>query len=333
MLRFKKTILSFLFIFSISTLTTLLYAQNNDPNARDLVLLTKWFEGAFDNDSQIWFENRRNWAGKEEEKHERIHAVHKRINAKDIGDYVFYIEEFTGEDSTNITRQRIISFKSNAPEETIEMELYFIQDSKKYLGAYQTPEVFKGLKKEDLFGLDGCNVFFKRKGEQYHGSMKDKTCQFGKDDLKRYSVHDMIISENQYWRVDRTFLVKDDSFHKGHPNNIPHKMRKANYYSCNIAFHEKAYYLPSEKDKKFNNILIHNQGGLKWFKNPIDGKTYAIQLREKQYPFYKEGSDFFMMRFKEKGQLASKTIILSEPNPKKIGFQMGWASCICEKTE
>ncbi len=322
----KILLLSFLLVSSNS-----LQAQKSDPNARDLVLLSNWFSGEFDNDSQIWFENRGSWAGKDTEKHERIHAIHTRIDAPEIGEYVFYIEEYTGEDSTNVGRQRVVSFVSKAPEELIEMELYFLKEAKQFLGAYQSPELLKGIGKEDLFGLDGCNVIFTREGEQYHGSMKDKACQFGEGDLKRYSVHDMIISENQYWRVDRTFLVNNDQFHKGHPNDIPHKMRKVSYYSCDIAFHEKAYYMPSDKDKRYNNVRIHNQGGKKWFENPITGKMYAIQLREKQYPFYKEGSDFFMLRFIEKDQIASKAIIFAAPNPEKTGFQMGWASCVCEK--
>jgi len=50
----------------------------------------------------------------------------------------------------------------------------------------------------------------------------------------------MIVSEHQYWRVDQTFLVKDDSFHKGLPNSEPYKMRKVIHYNCNVAFHEKA---------------------------------------------------------------------------------------------
>ena len=31
----------------------------SDPNVRDLLLLVKWFEGEFDNDSQLWYEGRR----------------------------------------------------------------------------------------------------------------------------------------------------------------------------------------------------------------------------------------------------------------------------------
>ncbi|MEM8523896.1 MAG: chromophore lyase CpcT/CpeT [Bacteroidota bacterium] len=326
----KKQFYQFLLL---STILPSFFLQSvdaqNDPNARDLIKLTEWFEGEFDNDSQIWYENRYGWKGDPEERHNRMHTFHKRIDFPELGNHVFYVEEFIDDDPTKIARQRIVSFSSEAPETKIRMAIYFLRDAKKYLGTYAKPEIFKGISKEDLFGLDGCDVFFTRQGEQYHGSMEEKACQFGEGDLRRYSVHDMIISENQYWRVDRTFLTKDDSFHKGHPTAEPHKMRKAKYYSCDVAFHEKAYYIPSEKDKKYKATLIHDQGGMAWFDNPIDGKTYGVQLRQKEYPFYTEGSDFFMLRFIEKGKKASTVIVTGELHTEKISFQIGWASAAC----
>ncbi|MEN0050131.1 MAG: chromophore lyase CpcT/CpeT [Bacteroidota bacterium] len=315
-------------IFSIFIAFQTATAQS-DPNARDLVKLTQWFEGEFDNDSQIWYENRYSWKGNPEERHHRIHTFHKKIDFSELGDHVFYVEEYIDDDPTKIARQRIVSFSSEAPETKIRMSIYFLKGAKKYVGAYAETELFEGISKEDLFGVDGCDVFFTRQGEQYHGSMKSKACQFGEGDLERYSVHDMIISENQYWRVDRTFLTKDDSFHKGHPTAEPHKMRKAKHYSCDVSFHEKAYYIPSDKDKKYKGTLIHDQGGMAWFENPIDEKTYGVQLRQKEYPFYEDGSDFFMLRFIEKGQKASTVIVTGEPHTKKISFQMGWASAAC----
>jgi len=82
-------------------------------------------------------------------------------------------------------------------------------------------------------------------------------------------------------------------------------------------------------DKKYKEIKVYNQGGMLWFDIPITNKTFGLQLREKEYPFYQDGSDFFMMRFIEKGALASSVIITSEPYPKKISFQIGWASAAC----
>lgn len=329
-MNFKNKAILSLFGFCFFLISIINLKAQSDPNARDLIKLTQWFEGEFDNDSQIWFENRYGWKGDPAERHNQMHATHFRINAPTIGEHVFYVEEFIDKDTSNISRQRIVAFSSLQPAVGIKMVIYFIKDAKKFIRAYQHPEILANITQEDLFGLEGCDVIFQRQGEQYHGSMEAKACQFGEGELRRYSVHDMIISEHQYWRVDRTFLVKNNQFHKGHPTEEPHKMRKANYYSCDVSFHEKAYYIPSDKDKKYKNHLIHDQGGMQWFENPIDGNSYGVQLREKEYPFYKDGSDFFMLRFIEKGQKASTVIVTTGPNPKSLSFQIGWASANCK---
>lgn len=78
---------------------------------------------------------------------------------------------------------------------------------------------------------------------------------------------------------------------------------------------------------------MHNQGGMVWLENPIREKRYGIQLREKEYPFYGEGSDFFMVRFIEEGKLASEVIVTTAPHAKSISFQIGWASASCKIIE
>lgn len=321
----KLLLLPFTLLLISNTITAQL-----DPNARDLVLLTKWFEGEFDNDSQIWLENRRDWKGNPDEKHKRQHAIHQRIDAPTIGKFVFYVEEYLDNDLSNISRQRIVSFVSDPSVKGIRMQIFFLKEADKYRANTENGDLFNQITKKDLFDLDGCDVIFRRQGEQYHGSMEPKACQFGEGELRRYSVHDMVISKNQYWRVDRSFLVSNDKLYKGHSNDEPYKMRKVTPYTCNVSFHEKAYYIPSEKDKKYKDINIHNQGGMHWFDNPINGKKYAIQLREKEYPFYVEGSDFFMMRFIEEGKLASEVIVTGQPGAKSLSFQIGWASAHCK---
>ncbi len=303
-----------------------------DPNLRDLGLIAQWFEGEFDNDEQLWVEGRSDWWGKTDEKHGRIHAIHRRIKADSIGQFVFYVEEYLDGDPSKIGRQRIVSFESIGDKPGIVMKIYFLKDAPKYILTSSTHDaMIAKVNKHVLFGLDGCDVLFQRVGQQFHGSMAEKACQFGEGDELRYSVHDMIISEGEYWRVDRTFLVKDDSFWKGHPNSEPHKMRKANLYTCDVSFYEKAYYLPGEKDMSYKGLKVHDQGGTVSLLNPIDNKTYFIQLRNKEYPFYTlEDSNFFFLRFKEEGAQASTALAFAEPNAKKIGFQINWVSATCE---
>ena len=305
--------------------------QSSDPFARDLVKITEFYEGAFDNDSQLWFESRQDFTNRENEKHDRLHAIHTKINCPSIGDHVFYVEEFLNDDPEEIIRQRVISFKSDKEAGGIRMDLFFLKDADYYKMGYNSLARLDSIDREDVFELDGCHLIFKREADQFFGQMGYKDCQFGKEDNLRYSVHDIHLSENKYWRTDQTYLVANDELHSGNPAHEPHKMRKVNYYKCDISFTEKGYYDPSGKDKAYKDVLIHNQGGSASFYDPIKEKTYILQLREKEYPFYKEGSDFFMMRFIEEGAKRSEVIITSEPHINKISFSLGWSSAACYK--
>ncbi len=308
-----------------------LISQKLDPYARDLVQIIEFYTGVFDNDSQIWFENRRGYPGTEEDKHQRLHAIHTRIHIPSIGDNVFYVEEYIDNDPENIIRQRIVNFKSDIEAGGIVMQVYFLKNPKELRHAYLDIAKLEALSLDDMFGLDGCDVIFKREGDQFFGQMGSKTCQFGKEDKKRYSVHNIHLSASKYWRTDQTYLVATDQIYSGHKNSEPHKMRKANFYNCDISFTEKGYYDPSGNDKKYSDLNVHTQGGSVTVHNPIQDKMYTLQLREKEYPYYATGSDFFMMRFIEKDAKRSEVIITAEPGVEKISFSLGWSSAACYK--
>ncbi len=315
----------FLILFTTSS------AQKSDPFARDLVQIVQWFEGEFDNDSQIWFESRSDWRGTETEKHERQHIVHTKINAPQIGEYVFYVKKYMNDNPEAITQQQLVSFKTKQDVAGIVMEQYQLNEANVIqIENIITDDVIQ-LNIDDINILDGCEVIFNRQGDQFHGEIKDKTCQFSSGDELTYTELIAILSESKYWYLDRLKLLSTGEIFQGQTHDIPFKMRKATMYSCDVSYYEKGYYGGSEKDKKYENVIIHNQGGKEWFYNPINQKTYGLQLREKEYPFYSEGADFFMMRFIEKGQNRSEVIVTSEPYVDKLSFSLGWASGVCYK--
>lgn len=168
-------------------------ASYDDPNARDLLILTKWFEGEFDSSEQIWFEKFEAANVAEEDRLERLHVLNKRIDLPEFGDHVFYVEEYSNNDPEEIVRQRFVTFAPDIEAGAIRMRQGFFKDSKKMLGAKNLDDI----KAKDLFFLDTCDVFWKRRAGQFEGKMKEKECVFGKDDKRRYSVHDLTLSENE----------------------------------------------------------------------------------------------------------------------------------------
>lgn len=324
---------STLLVFTLLISSIDLSAQTSNPYARDLVQFVDWFEGEFDNDSQLWYEARGDWTGEEAEKHDRLHAIHKRIELPALGEHVFYVEEFIHDDPAQVIRQRLISFESGREQQGILMKIYFLKDGKQYLLSNQDDDSFQVLTEDNYFEVDGCDVIIKRQGGQFFGQMHDKQCQYGEGTERRYSVHEFFLSESKYWRKDQSYLLATNEFYKGNPSDEPFKMRKVMNYTCNISFHEGGYYGSGENDKSYKDVIIHNQGGIQSFYNPVRDKTYNLQLREKEYPFYTEGSDFFMLRFIEDGKNRSEVIVTAEPYVKKISFSLGWSSASCHLEE
>lgn len=161
--------------------------------------------------------------------------------------------------------------------------------------------------------------------------MDFKQCAFGSDEKRRYSQHDLILSENQYWRIDKTWLFSNGELHKGEPSDIPSKMRRANMYQCKVSMPFISYAEPDEKDVSLEGLIIHSQGGLAKFVNPRTNTEFQLQLREKEYPYYKEGADFFLLRLKESQAKYSSALVTTAPNPEKVSINLGNMSAACER--
>jgi len=85
---FRKTVLCLLPLVLLCTTQTATSDEQADPFARDLKILTDWFEGEFDNEEQLWFENDPRSNTPEEERHIRLHTVHTRLDLPTFGEHV-----------------------------------------------------------------------------------------------------------------------------------------------------------------------------------------------------------------------------------------------------
>ncbi len=96
--------------------------EPDDPSARDLQRIVGWFGGIWDNSEQIWFETEGRAQVPVPERHERVHATHRRVDLPSIGQYEFYVEEYRDDDPAKVFRQRLVVFES-AREQGVRMRL------------------------------------------------------------------------------------------------------------------------------------------------------------------------------------------------------------------
>ena len=296
-----------------------------DPNARDILILTDWFEGEFDNEEQRWFYTRN--GGEGEPPHRRMHAIHKRLDLPHIGEHVFHIQHYLDNDPNNVMRQRIGIFISEPEERAIRMKQGFYRDNDKTRDAHLDPSKVADLTEDDIFFIEGCDIFWVREADQYVANMKPKACAFGEGDLYHYSVHRWTLSHSKLWLVDSSFLFSDDSLHVGLPVDQPFRMRRSKIFDCNVTFRDE----DGSTARRFDNVRMHSQGGLVWFDPDENGDVYGIRMRDKEYPFYSEQPDFLLFSLMKQGQAGMVGYALTDVDARRVGFNLGWALGHCAR--
>ncbi|MDJ0709497.1 MAG: chromophore lyase CpcT/CpeT [Woeseiaceae bacterium] len=294
------------------------YDMPVDPNARDLVLLTQWFAGEFDNEEQLWFQADRRSNTEEVDRHPRLHTTHRRLDLPQFGEHVFYVEEYRDNDPQEVIRQRFVIFSSLGPSMGIRMQQGFFKDTEMARGAQFDPERLAGLKSDDVFFLDECDVYWHRFADQFEGEIRPKSCVFGEGKLRRYSVHKMWLSQDKYWRIDATRLVADDSLHVGLAEDNPTQLRRAHAFRCAVSFR-----LADGTSQKVENLKLHSQGGEASIDRKDDGEKYILRLRDKEYPYYDARPDFLFLSIRKAGERRSVAYTVADPDARRLGVSAG----------
>ncbi len=303
------------------------FAADNDSMTRDLLLLTDWFEGRFDNEEQRWFQEMEGYKGRTSEEFVRIHTMHKRVDLPQFGEHVFYVEEYRDSDPSQIIRQRLVIFSTDGETRQVRMQQGFFKSPTAYAGGYQEPDKLADLTPEDVSFIDTCDVTWKRVASQFEGSMAPKACVFGEGEDRRYSVHDMWLSPDKYWRVDATFRVSDDSHFAGAQRDKPYEMRRALPFNCSFYFFANNQF----EGQVIEGLSLHSQGGTVTATRDSDGKAYEIFMREKEYDYYETRPDFIYFALREKGETRSVAFSVNDPDARTVGVRAESIGAFCHR--
>ncbi len=298
-----------------------------NPYSRDLKILSAWFEGEFDNAEQEWFELDPRSATPKERLSTRLHTLHRRLDAPQFGEHVFYVEEYKDANPEDVIRQRLVIFSTHADGSGIRMQQGFFKDASKVLGAYDDTSKLANLGTADVVFLDNCDVTWQRSAEQFVGRMAVKQCVFGEGADRRYSVHDLILGSNKYWRIDSTYRVSDDSFFVGNRPDQPSKMRRVKPFICDVYFYGDK---PGEA-QVVTAQRLHSQGGLIRVSRDSDGAEFEVLMRDKEYPYYETRPDFIYLSIRPAGQRRSIAFSVNDPASRQLGLRTQELGAFCHR--
>ncbi len=285
----------------------------------DLRLMMRWFEGRFDNFQQTVEEKE----ARAESPHERIHSIFARVNLPNIGENVFYVQQYMDGDAAKIYRQRLYVFTANKQEKAIELKIHTFPDEKAVLNAHLDNSKLVGLTLDKMDSPKGCEVFWRLNRDKFEGSMKPNACRVvSKRSGKTLIItDDLFLTKDEIWIIDQ---AKDDrgNYVFGNKAGVHHKLKKARMFEGWTAILKDGSTAMSEQDFPADaydgqrNLQIHDQGG----RVKINEK-YSAELAQLTY---KNGTKALKLGIIDNAGGKTISYTWANPDATRVGINLRW---------
>ena len=303
--------------------------QDQPPLQRDLMIIAELFPGTYDNNEQVYFNNRLNVA--EELRHDRVRSEVRRIPNDRFGEHAFFILDYWFEQDR--WHPRIYSFHIDEAENAIRMKLHAFAgfDRTPYLNAHNDLSALDSLSLDDLTNLPECDLFWRPIIHGYHGKMKDKACVYEERGETAYADYQMMLDDRALWKGDVIRRLSDDEQINSEPE-VLHKQLRARWFTCTMGFSGEG------TSGSFGSIRMHDQGGEYFVPQPTEDKPdreIGIRLRNVDWAMNNGATGFtndvFVMYVVERsgGRDRNLTYSWGAPEETSVGLNLQWMITSC----
>lgn len=142
----------------------------------DMDEMLSWFPGEYDNDEQV---SKQKQDGVAEELMQRhTHHLFQPVKVKFIDHQTLYAQQYQHYNPEDIYRQRLYAFDIDKDEEAIRLTIYTPKDPLAIKDLHLNKKLQESLTADDFILKPGCEVYWKREGEEYHGYLKKNACNY-----------------------------------------------------------------------------------------------------------------------------------------------------------
>ncbi len=255
---------------------------------RDLAEFLQMLEGRFDNEQQVFFDA--DLKTPAEVRTPRIHAVFRKVTLPALGEFVYVFAQFDGATMRRL-EESIALFSIDAAEAAIKQLTYRPRSAGRFDNAARDPSVLAGVGLADVETTPGCEILWKRDGEQFRGAMKAGACPAGgvRDPRKQQRADTHLLSRNAFWMHPR-IVDERGGLVSGNPNGTPHKLTRVRSFSCWMFVLRGARHGDSGEGapdwQVLRDIWVHDQGGIAAARtDEIPARTVRLRLRDVVWPF------------------------------------------------
>lgn len=289
-------------------LTVAAFGQGQDSHTadRDLQVLRVLLSGGYDNANQSYFDVR----GKRDIRHRRIHLDVEKIDAPEIGEYVFHARSYWDNDRAVNAGQYLWVLSADHERGAVRMKSWSFDE---------LPEKSGRLGMATLAGKASCDLHWRREAEQFRATLEE-SCDAA-------VIDEMVLGEKQLWLTLANKEAAD------------YKLHRVREFGCYADIPGVGGGRP-EPYERYDDFKIHDQGGAVWFTSK-EGRKLGISLFLVDWPINNyEGiftRDSFVIYVSEEidGERKEHGYAFTVPEADRIGINLKWilASCFMKSNK
>jgi len=185
-----------------------------EPSAleAEMAELLAWFPGTYENHEQVYAQAIADLPVADRHRHR--HHTFAPVRISGLPGTLIYAQQHQHYDPRDLYRQRVYSFAVNEAEEAIQLTIYTPNDPARLTDMHLDPGKQAALSADDFFLKPGCEVFWKKQGDQYEGYLKQNACSYYSE---RFQT-EIFLNETLVMRQDA--LLLDDFAVDGDGNQV-----------------------------------------------------------------------------------------------------------------
>jgi hypothetical protein len=137
----------------------------------ELTQLLGWLPGRYDNTAQADSDAQRGV----QPPHDRIALIIVKVYTPRLGHHVFYVQEMAADDPRRVMSERMFSFKVDEKRGILE-SVYTFAEPLRWRDGQRNIELFTSVVTEDVQSVPGCELGWRKAGEQFIASYDPKLC-------------------------------------------------------------------------------------------------------------------------------------------------------------
>lgn len=298
----------------------------------DMAEMLEWFEGRFDNDREVFFAESSGIPP--EGRNGRIHSIFRRVDLPAFGEHVFYVEQYAGNDPANIYRQRIYTFSVDYQVNAIRLDIHAPHHPVSLRGAWRDASLLVGLTPADAVSYPGCEVYWRRRENQFVGETVRGACVVESRQSGRTLIieDDLVLTPNAIWIRDRA-QTTDGEYLYGNRLELPHRLVRVRAFECWVAVLRGASHGESgegQSDWQFlRNVWLHDQGGSAILTtDEAAPRQIELRLRDVEWPA-RDRRGSLTLYVHDAGDDRATSYAWGEAGAERLGINLRWLQASC----